>query len=132
MALSTQVETFKFWDVVSQWARERSEPEYLIAKVLVEAVVKGGLILNSENAQWLKPKDGKLEFRGYPLVGYSPIPGGELCILKEEVLRHMLDVVATGSEPSSNIIQDEFIHRDDFKKWLLFLGESLPRFWFND
>ena len=91
MSLGHKIESHKFWDVVTLWAKERLEHENLVARALITAVVREGLMLHSTDPKWLKADDGKLELRGTPYVGYDPLGAGEIMILKAETLSSVLD-----------------------------------------
>lgn len=73
---------------------------------------------------------GKFELKGYPYVGYSPVPDGRLMILRAEALSHLLSVVQKAELPSRALLSEEFIVREDFKRWLARANEPLPSFWF--
>ena len=47
MTLGHKIESHKFWDVVTLWAKERLEHENLVARALATAVIREGLILHS-------------------------------------------------------------------------------------
>jgi hypothetical protein len=42
MLLSQHVESYRFWEVVTQWAQERLQHEHVVARVLAKAVVRDG------------------------------------------------------------------------------------------
>ncbi len=130
MALGHKIESHKFWDVVTLWAKERLEHENLVAKALAAAVVRDGLMLYSTDPKWLKGDDGNFELRGTPFVGYDPLGAGEVMVLKSESLEHLLGVVRAAKEPSKALLSDEFIFRADFARWLIWSDEPWPRFWF--
>ena len=132
MPLGHKIESHKFWDIVTLWAKERLEHESLIARALATAVVREGLMLNSTDPKWLKADDGKLELRGTPYVGYDPLGYGEIMILKAETLEHLLGVVRAAREPDKTRLTNEFIFRSDFAKWLVWSGEEWPKFWFPE
>ena len=132
MTLGHKIESHKFWDVVTLWAKERLEHESLVARALATAVVREGLILHSTDPKWLKTNDGKLELRGTPYVGYDPLGAGEIMILKTETLEHLLSVVRAAKEPDKLKLSDEFIFRSDFARWLIWSGEKWPQFWFPE
>ncbi len=132
MPLSTRVESYKFWDAVTLWAKERLEHEDIVASALATAVVCDGLILNSIDPRWLKVQSEKGELKGYPYVGYCPVPGGEMMVLRAEALEHLLSIVREAKTPSREILCDEFIHREDFKRWLVWAEEPFPAFWFSE
>ena len=132
MSLGHKIESHKFWDVVTLWAKERLEHENLVARALASAVIKEGLILHSTDPKWLKGNDGNFELRGTPYVGYDPTGAGEVMVLKAETLEHLLSVVHSAKEPSKSILFDEFIFRSDFARWLVWSGEKWPQFWFAE
>ena len=65
------VESFKFWDIVTLWARERLEHEVIVARSLARGVIVDGLRFQSVDPQWLK-QDQSLS--GYPYVGFVAVP----------------------------------------------------------
>ena len=132
MPLSSRVESYKFWDVVALWGKERLEHEEVVARALANAVICDGLALNNIDGRWMKSGQGNDELRGYPYVGYCPIHGGELMILKVESLEHLLSIVRQATVPSREILAEEFIRREAFKRWLAWATEPLPNFWFSD
>ena len=132
MALGHKIESHRFWDIVTLWAKERLEHESLVARALATAVVREGLILHSTDPNWLKAQDGRLELRGTPYVGYDPLGSGEIMILRAETLEHLLGVVRSAKEPDQSKLTDEFIFRSDFARWLIWSDEPWPKFWFPE
>ena len=132
MTLGHKIESHRFWDIVTLWAAERLENETLVARALATAVVRDGLVLHSTDPRWLKTQDDKLELRGTPYVGYDPLGSGETMILKAETLEHLLGVVRAAKEPDRAKLGDEFVFRADFARWLIWSGETWPRFWFPE
>lgn len=63
---------------------------------------------------------------------YSPIVGGEMMVLRAEALEHLLSIVRKAETPSSAALHEEFIFRDDFKKWLIWSQFPLPAFWYGN
>ena len=61
MTLGHKIESLKFWDVVTLWAKERLEHENLVARALATAIVREGLRLHSADPKWLKGDDGNFE-----------------------------------------------------------------------
>jgi len=130
MSLGHKIESHRFWDIVTLWAKERLEHEELVARALATAVIRDGLMLHSTDPKWLKGDDGKFELRGTPYAGYSPAGFGEVMVLRVEVLEHLLSVVRAAKVPSKSILNQEFIFRSDFARWLVWSGETWPEFWF--
>jgi len=126
------VESYKFWDVVTLWAKERLDHEDIVARALAHGVIKDGLICQSIDIRWIKDGKVKIEFRGYPYVGYCAEPEGSMIILKAEALEHLLAIVRQGKTPLKKLLQDEFIFREDFQNWLEKTDQPLPNFWFSE
>jgi hypothetical protein len=129
MNASQLVESFRFWDVVALWAREKLEHETLIARALATGIIRDGLRFQSTDPKWLK--SGR-ELCGNPYVGYCPDPAQQPIILKAETLEHLLAIFRTGAEPSRTILYDEFIRKEDFKAWLHGTDQVLPIFWYGE
>jgi hypothetical protein len=53
MNASQLVESYKFWDVVSLWSRERLEHELIVARALARGVIIDGLRLHSADPKWV-------------------------------------------------------------------------------
>ena len=130
MPLSHLVESYKFWDIVVLWAKERLEHEDIVARALARGIICDGLKFQSTDSRWLKGKE--MELRGYPYVGYFSKPGETMVILNAETLEHLLSIVRKAKTPSRIKLKEEFILRDDFKKWLKETGQPLPIFWFSE
>jgi hypothetical protein len=129
MAARHQIESHKFWDIVTLWAKEQLESEEVVARALAKGVVRDGLRLQSTDARWTKGK--ALELRGQPFVGFCAVPGAEVAVLRAEVLEHLLGVVRQARRPSRTVLKDEFITKDDFRRWLRSTKQDLPAFWFS-
>jgi len=130
MSTRHQVESFKFWDIVTLWARENLESEEVIARALAKGIIRDGLRLNSTDLRWIKGKASALALNGQPYVGFCAKPGGDLCVLRTEALEHLLAIVRQARRPSRKMLRDEFIFRDDFRRWLRSTKQPLPAFWF--
>ncbi|HET7766872.1 MAG TPA: hypothetical protein VFK92_17435 [Burkholderiales bacterium] len=124
------VESFRFWDIVTLWAREELEAEEVIARALAKGVIRDGLRLNSTDLRWVKGKSSALALNGQPYVGFCAKPGGDLCVVRGEALSHLLAVVREAKRPSRRALREEFIFRDDFRRWLRSTKQALPAFWF--
>ena len=129
MKASQLVESYRFWDVVTLWARERLEHESTIARALATGIIRDGLKFQSTDSKWLK---SNIELRGNPYVGYCPDPSQKPIILKVQSLEHLLAIFRTGTEPSRTNLHDEFVTKSDFKLWLQTTDQVLPGFWFSD
>ncbi len=129
--LSQQVESFKFWDIVAMWARERLEHEEVVARAVATGIVRDGLRCQSLDPKWVNGQLSKLELRGYPCVGYRPNPNREIMILRAQVLEHLLAVVHRAETPLRHVLTDEFVTKTDFASWLSDTGQPFPEFWFS-
>lgn len=127
MKASQLVESYKFWDIVTLYAREQLEHDTVVARVLARGVVVDGLRLQSVDARWL---DAAHSLSGYPLVGYSA-KGDAPVLLRADALEHLLGVVRQALEPQRDALAQEFVRREDFAKWLSDIGRPLPAFWFD-
>ncbi len=129
--IANLIETYRFADVVSLWARERLEHDLIVARDLARAVVCDGLRIQSVDGRWVNRPDKPIEFRGYPYVGYAARPDSPMSILRASALGHLFAVVERGKEPDLNKLRDEFIDRDDFREWLFRKNLLQPKFWFE-
>lgn len=127
---TAKIETYRFSDVVSLWARERLEHEVIVARALARAVICDGLRLQSIDGRWTNNPDKPIEFRGYPYVGYTARPNGAMSILRTSALDHLFAIVERGENPALEKLHEEFIDRNDFRTWLLTAGVMIPRFWY--
>ncbi len=130
MSLSQLVESYKFWDIATLWAKEKLEHEDIVASALARGIIRDGLKFQSIDTRWVKGKE--LEFRGEPFVGFVAKPGNSVAVLRADVLEHLLAIVRTAKKPSKKILKDEFILKDDFKNWLKETEQILPSFWFSE
>ena len=112
--LSTHVESYRFWEVVSLWAKERLEHESVVARALASAVINDGLLLHSKDPRWLAASESKLELKGSPFVGYSANRQGETMVIRREALSHLEEVVRRAEEPSRGLLSEEFILKKRF------------------
>ena len=128
--LSQLIETYRFPDVVTLWARERLENDAIVARALARAVICDGLRLQSVDERWVNTPGRAIEFLGYPYVGYTARPNGAMSILRASALEHLFAIVERGNEPSLGKLHEEFIDRNDFREWLQKNGLPLPRFWY--
>lgn len=129
MLLSQHVESYRFWEVATQWAKERLEHEHVVARALAKAVVRDGLRLQSVDPRWLTP--GTFELRGAPLVGYVAGEGMLPVFIRASALTHLLSVVERAATPLAESLFEEFITKQDFHAWLTRCGLTLPAFWFG-
>src|SRR4051794_19021849 len=102
-----QIESYKFWDIVTLWAKEQLEPEEVVARALAKGVIRDGLRLQSTDSRWIKGK--AVELKGQPFVGFCATPGAEVAVLRAEALEHLLGVVRQAARPSRNLLSEEFI-----------------------
>lgn len=131
MEASQFVESYRFWEVAAQWAKEKGRHETVLATYLAKAFIKGGLRIHSEDPRWLSGSPDAVALRGYPYVGYSPLPGRTPVIIRAPALEHLLAVVSSGREPEQARLHEEFIRRADLFSWLKNRGVKPPRFWFH-
>jgi hypothetical protein len=82
------------------------------------------------HAAWWSTAYACRALTGYPLVGYSA-KGDAPVLLRAEALEHLLSVVRTAAEPQRDALDQEFVQRDDFGRWLKGIGQPLPAFWFD-
>lgn len=75
--LSQYVESFKFWDVVTLWAKERLEHEEIVARVLAAGIIRQGLIIQSRDPRWMEVDSGKEELKGYPMLDIARSQEGQ-------------------------------------------------------
>lgn len=130
LALSQRVESYRFWDVVCLWARERLEHEEIVARALARGVVCEGLKLQSVDTRWLGSPQQPVEFRGQPFVGYCAQAALPLCVLRATALDHLLAIVHRAEVPSRHKLSEEFFTREDFRQWCERSALPLPDFWF--
>jgi hypothetical protein len=127
MKPSQLVETYKFWDVAALWALERLEHEIVIARAMARGVIADGLRFQSIDPRWLKSNDS---LNGRPFVGYASDARKPPVVLRREALEHLFAVVQRAAIPSREILSDEFVSREDFRRWVVTTEQALPTFWF--
>jgi hypothetical protein len=123
------VETYRFWDVVALWSRERLENDVVVSRALARGIIVDGLRFQSVDPRWVK---ANRSLSGYPYVGYAAMPEVPLVMLRAEVLEHLLAVVRQAAIPSREILSAEFVARADFRSWLKATDQALPSFWFTN
>lgn len=129
MILSRHVESYRFWEVVAQWARERLQHEHVVARVLAKGVVREGLRVQSVDARWVTA--GTFELRGAPLVGYVAREGDLPIFIRASALAHLRQVVERAAVPEPEALSEEFITKQDFQAWLAHSQIAEPSFWFE-
>jgi len=128
MDMKTEIESYKFRDIVKLWGRETLEHEVIIARKLAQGIIKTGLRFQSTNPKWLNSTE---ELLSYPYIGYTSVSSERPIIIKAEVLAHLINVAEEKTDPSKHLLTDEVIFKNDFKKWLVRTGQSFPKFWFG-
>jgi len=123
-----EIESFKFTDIVRHWARERLVHELLVARELARGIIREGLRFQSVEPKWVKATEA---FRGYPLVGYSARQDLPPILIRAEALEHLLAVEREVVDLDIRLVTDEFVTKDDFRKWLVATGRSMPAFWYG-
>jgi hypothetical protein len=126
------VETYRLPDIIRMWARERMEHEVAVARDLARAVVCEGLRLQSVDGRWAANEMRPIEFRGYPYVGYTALPGGAMSIVRIAALNHLIAIVEKQEEPDMQKLHEEFICKQDMRDWLTRKNQPLPQFWFAE
>ena len=128
MNIAHHVESYRFWDVVTLWARETLQHELILARALAKGVVRDGLRMQSVDAKWATR--GTFELHGAPFVGYVARDGVLPVFIRSSALKHLLDIVENAATPNSAAVHDEFVTKQDFRVWLEQENMSLPAFWF--
>lgn len=128
MLLSQQVESYRFWEVVTQWAAEKLQHEHVVARALAKAVLRDGLRLQSVDPRWMNA--GTFELKGAPLVGYVAREGGLPIFLRATALSHIRGIVERAATPEREALHEEFVTKQDFQAWLARAELPLPAFWF--
>lgn len=128
MVLSQQVESYRFWEVVTQWADEKLQHESIVARALARATIRDGLRVQSVDPYWTKP--GTFELRGEPLVGYVARENALPTIIRATALEHLRKVVEAAVVPDRALLSEEFIAKQDFGAWLKRSNIPAPVFWF--
>ncbi len=129
MTLSRHVESYRFWEVVTQWARERMEHEHIVARMLAKGVLREGLRVQSVDPRWTHV--GTLELRGTPMVGFVARQGDLPIFIRTVALAHLTSVVEKAASPEPDFLRDEFISKQDFYAWLIRSHILPPSFWFD-
>ena len=129
MNLAHHVESYRFWDIVTQWGRESLQHEIVIARALAKAVVRDGLRAQSVDPRWANK--GTFELRGLPLVGYVAKDGQLPIFIRSSALKHLRDVEEKAVVPDAQMLFEEFITKQDFRAWLDQVGINPPSFWFD-
>jgi hypothetical protein len=128
MVLSQHVESYRFWEVVTQWAQERLEHEHVIARAMARGVVRDGLRVQSVDPRWTN--QGTFELRGAPLVGYVAREGSLPIFIRSSALAHLRNIVEEAGAPSPQALGEEFVTKQDFLSWLAREKLPVPVFWF--
>lgn len=129
MTLSQYVESYRFWEVVTQWARERLEHEHIVARVLAKGVLREGLRVNSVDPRWASV--GTFELRGAPMLGYVARQGDLRIFIRTVALAHLTSIVEKAGPPEPDFLRDEFISKQDLYAWLIRSHILPPSFWFD-
>jgi hypothetical protein len=128
MSLSQHVESFRFWDIVAQWAQEQVEHEFVVARAMAKGVLRDGLRVQSVDPRWTNP--GTFELRGAPLVGYVAREGVLPVFIRASALTHIRQVVERGTPPDAALLFEEFVTKQDFGTWIARERLPVPSFWF--
>jgi hypothetical protein len=128
-SLGQRVASYRFWDIVRMWARERLEHEEIVARALAGACIADGLRVQSVDARWAGQGGKDLPLNGNPYVGFCARPDTPLSILRATALEHLLAIVHRAETPSPERLSEEFVTREDFLSWCARAGIPAPRFW---
>lgn len=129
MLLSQKVESYRFWEVVAQWAEEKVQHPNVVARVLAKGVLREGLRVQSVDPMWMAP--GTFELRGAPLVGYVAREGALPLFIRASALTHLRYIVERAATPEPDALFEEFITKQDFLAWLHQAGITPPAFWYE-
>lgn len=129
MNLGHHVESYRFWDIVTQWARETLQHEHVIARAMAKGVVRDGLRVQSVDAKWTN--QGTFELRGLPLVGYVAKDGHLPIFIRSSALKHLRAIVENAAIPDAQVLFEEFVTKQDFLAWLTQVEVNPPSFWFQ-
>ena len=129
MHLGHHVDSYRFWDVVTLWARETLQHEHVVARALAKGVVRDGLRVQSVDPRWTNK--GTFELRGLPLVGYVARDGQLPIFIRSSALTHLRDITDSAATPDAQTVFEEFVSKQDFLTWLLHTGLKPPAFWFS-
>ena len=124
----SDVPRFRYAELVRHWARERLEHDVLVARELARGVLEQGLRLQSVDPKWTPASTA---LRGEPLVGYSAHSTLPPIMIRETALDHLRAIAAEQRDPDYRQLHEEFVTKDDFRKWLVATGRALPAFWFD-
>lgn len=129
MLLSQQVESYRFWEVVTQWAEEKVQHPNVVARVLAKGVIRDGLRVQSVDPTWSAL--GTFELRGAPLVGYVAREGAFPVFIRASALAHLRSIVERATTPEPQVLFEEFVTKQDFLAWLNRADIAPPAFWFE-
>ncbi len=128
MSLSQHVESYRFWDIVAQWAQEQVAHESVVARAMAKGVLRDGLRVQSVDPRWMNP--GTFELRGAPLVGYVARDGVLPVFIRATALTHIRQIVERGTPPDPAQLFEEFVTKQDFGAWIARERLPVPAFWF--
>jgi hypothetical protein len=129
MNLGHHVDSYCFWDLITQWARETLQHEHVVARAMAEGVVCDGLRVQSVDSKWANK--GTFELRGLPFVDYVAKDGKLPIFIRSSALKHLRDIVEKAATPDPQLVFDEFVTKQDFLTWLTQIGVNPPSFWFE-
>lgn len=129
MEVGHHIESYRIWDVISQWGRETLQHEIILARVIAKAVIRDGLRVQSVDPRW--KSRGTFELNGAPFVGYVARDGALPIFIRSSALKHLINIVEHAAIPDQLALFDECVTRQDFKAWLEHAELILPSFWFS-
>jgi hypothetical protein len=127
LAPSQLVESYRYWEVVTQWAQDLLQHDQVVARGMARGVIRDGLRVQSVDPKWTNP--GTFELRG-PLVGYVAREGVLPIFIRLSALNHLRSVVERAQVPDPQLLFEEFVTKQDFGAWLEHQGLDKPGFWF--
>ncbi len=129
MEVGHHIESYRIWDVISQWGRETLQHEIILARVIAKAVIRDGFRVQSVDPRWMTR--GTFELHGSPFVGYVARDGALPIFIRTSALKHLINIVEHAAMPDQQALFDECVTRQDFKVWLEQAEIPLPSFWFS-
>ena len=132
--LSRFVTTYRFWDVVVLWARERLEHEEVVARALASGIIRSGLAVSEYDPDERTVsvlQEASISLRAAPWTGYRATDSAPLLRIRAATLSHLIAIVEHGLMPSRNLLFQVTIAQEDFGLWADTQEIPRPSFWFS-